>query len=80
MTLIILDAAFYLYQQGQPVFGAVLRALATGFAIIFGANRFYGTQFIFPGGDGGPDLYRLSGGQYGLTGLHQLLVLQPVDI
>ena len=49
MTLIILDAAYYLYQQGQPVFGAVLRALATGFAIIFGTNRYYGARFIFPG-------------------------------
>ena len=49
VTLIFLYAAFYLYQQAQPVFGAVLLALATGFAIIFGANRYYSARFIFPG-------------------------------
>ena len=49
VTLILLYAAFYLYQQGQPLFGAVLLALATGFAIIFGVNRYYGARFIFPG-------------------------------
>jgi len=48
-TLTLLFGAFYLYQLSQPVFGAILLALATGFAIIFGANRFYGARFIFPG-------------------------------
>ncbi len=45
----LLAAAFYLYQIAQPTFGAILLALATGFAIIFGAKRFYGARFIFPG-------------------------------
>ncbi len=49
VTLIILYGAFYLYQLSQPLFGAILLALATGFAIVFGANRFYGARFIFPG-------------------------------
>lgn len=49
VSLILLYGAFYLYQVNQPVFGAIMLALATGFAIIFGANRFYGGRFIFPG-------------------------------
>ena len=49
VTLVLLVAAFYLYLLSQPAFGAILLALATGFAIIFGANRFYGARFIFPG-------------------------------
>jgi maltose/maltodextrin transport system permease protein len=48
-TLVLLYAAFYLYAQSQPLFGAVLLALACGFAVIYGANRFYGARFIFPG-------------------------------
>ncbi|WP_342078141.1 maltose ABC transporter permease MalF [Yoonia sp. SS1-5] len=48
-TLVLLFAAFYLYQLAQPLFGAILLAIAVGFAIIFGANRFYGARFIFPG-------------------------------
>ena len=46
---LLLFAAFYLYLSGQVVLGVILLALATGFAIIFGANRFYGARFIFPG-------------------------------
>ncbi len=46
---VLLACAFYLYQIAQPMFGAILLALATGFAIIFGANRYYGARFIFPG-------------------------------
>ncbi|SEW29461.1 maltooligosaccharide ABC transporter membrane protein [Cognatiyoonia koreensis] len=49
VSLILLYGAFYLYQVSQPVFGAILLALATGFAIVFGAQRFYGGRFIFPG-------------------------------
>lgn len=49
VTVALLAAAFYLYQISQPLFGAILLAVATGFAIIFGANRYYGARFIFPG-------------------------------
>jgi len=48
-TLVLLYGAFYLYAIGQALFGAVLLALACGFAVIYGANRFYGARFIFPG-------------------------------
>jgi maltose/maltodextrin transport system permease protein len=49
VTAVLLYAAFYLYALAQPLFGAVLVALACGFAVVFGANRFYGARFIFPG-------------------------------
>ncbi len=49
VTMLLLAGAFYLYQFAQPMFGAILLALATAFAIIFGTNRFYGARFIFPG-------------------------------
>ncbi len=49
MTLGLLYAAFNLYLIAQPLFGALLLALAVGFAIVFGANRFYNSRFIFPG-------------------------------
>jgi len=49
VSIVLLAASFYLYQISQPVFGAILLALAAGFAIIFGVNRFYGARFIFPG-------------------------------
>lgn len=49
ITLSLLYAAFYLYAQSQPLFGAVLLAIACGFGVIYGANRFYGARFIFPG-------------------------------
>ena len=49
VTAALLAASFYLYQIAQPMFGAIMLALATGFAIIFGANRYYGARFIFPG-------------------------------
>ncbi|QPH52764.1 maltose ABC transporter permease MalF [Pontivivens ytuae] len=49
VTLVLLAAAFYLYLLAQPLFGAILLALAMGFAVIFGAQRFYGPRFIFPG-------------------------------
>ncbi|MFU8825539.1 MAG: hypothetical protein ACNA7N_14990, partial [Yoonia sp.] len=49
VTLGLLFGAFYLYMLAQPLFGAVLLALAVGVAIVFGANRFYGARFIFPG-------------------------------
>jgi len=49
VTVALLAASFYLYQIAQPMFGAIMLALATGFAIIFGANRYYGARFIFPG-------------------------------
>jgi len=48
-TLGLLWAAYYLYALQQPLFGAVLLAIACGFAVIYGANRFYGARFIFPG-------------------------------
>ena len=41
--------AFYLYQIAQPLFGAIVLALAVGFGVVFGAARFYGARFIFPG-------------------------------
>ncbi|MEJ6396196.1 maltose ABC transporter permease MalF [Gymnodinialimonas sp. 2305UL16-5] len=46
---VLCAVAFYLYQIAQPLFGAIILALATGFAVIFGASRFYGARFIFPG-------------------------------
>jgi maltose/maltodextrin transport system permease protein len=49
VTAALLYGAFYLYALAQPLFGAVLVALACGFAVVFGANRFYGARFIFPG-------------------------------
>ncbi|MFQ6552499.1 maltose ABC transporter permease MalF [Aestuariibius insulae] len=49
VTLGLLAVAFYLYTLAQPLFGAIVLALATGFAVIFGASRFYGARFIFPG-------------------------------
>ncbi len=49
VTLGLLFGAFYLYMLAQPLFGAILLALAVGVAIVFGTNRFYGARFIFPG-------------------------------
>ncbi len=49
VCVILLAGSFYLYQLGQPLFGAILLALAAGFGIVFGASRFYGARFIFPG-------------------------------
>lgn len=49
ITVLLLYGSFHLYTIAQPLFGAILLALATGFAIIFGATRFYGARFIFPG-------------------------------
>lgn len=49
VTVVLLWVAFYLYQLSQPAFAAIVLALATGFAIIFGANTYYGGRFIFPG-------------------------------
>jgi len=49
ISLGLLFGAFYLYLLAQPLFGAILLALAVGIAIVFGANRFYGARFIFPG-------------------------------
>ncbi|SFS21526.1 maltose ABC transporter permease MalF [Yoonia litorea] len=49
ISIALLFAAFILYAFGQPLFGAIMLALATGFAIVFGARRFYGARFIFPG-------------------------------
>lgn len=49
VTAALLYGAFYLYALAQPLFGAVLVALACGFAVIFGARRYYGARFIFPG-------------------------------
>ncbi len=49
ITLGLLYAAFQLYMIAQPVFGALLLALAVGFGIVFGSNRLYNSRFIFPG-------------------------------
>ncbi len=49
VTSAILFGAFYLTISGQAVLGAILLAVAVAAAIIFGANRFYGARFIFPG-------------------------------
>jgi len=49
VSVALLWVAFYLYQLAQPTFAAIVLALATGFAIVFGANKFYGGRFIFPG-------------------------------
>ncbi|MEL6572484.1 MAG: maltose ABC transporter permease MalF [Pseudomonadota bacterium] len=49
ISVVLLWVAFYLYQLNQPTFAVIVLALATGFAIVFGANRFYGGRFVFPG-------------------------------
>ncbi len=49
VSIALLFGSFFLYQIAQPIYGVIMLALATGFAIIFGANRFYGARFIFPG-------------------------------
>ena len=49
VSIALLFGSFFLYQIAQPIYGVILLALATGIAIIFGANRFYGARFIFPG-------------------------------
>ncbi|MEJ6398982.1 maltose ABC transporter permease MalF [Yoonia sp. 208BN28-4] len=49
VCVVLLAGAFYLYVLAQPVFGAILLALAVGVAIVFGTSRFYGARFIFPG-------------------------------
>ena len=66
LTIILLYTAFYLYQVSQRLFGAIALALATGIAIIFGVNRYYGARFIFPGGRGGADRHWLCGDLYDL--------------
>ena len=48
-SLALLYAALTLHGLGQPLFAAMIIALAVGFAIVFGAERFYATRFIFPG-------------------------------
>ncbi len=48
-TAALLFVAFYLYTIAQPLFGAIVLALAMGFALVFGARRFYAARFIFPG-------------------------------
>jgi maltose/maltodextrin transport system permease protein len=49
VALALLYGAYHLYALGQPLFGAVLLALACGFALIYGPARYYGARFIFPG-------------------------------
>jgi len=49
ICLVLLFGAFVLYMAAQPLFGVILLALAVGVGIVFGANRFYGARFIFPG-------------------------------
>ena len=49
VALILLWGAFTLYAAGQPLLGAIILGLTTGFVVIFGSDRFYGSRFIFPG-------------------------------
>ena len=49
LTVLLLWGAFSLYMIGQALFGAILICLAAAFALIFSAERFYGSRFIFPG-------------------------------
>ncbi|MEM9785608.1 MAG: maltose ABC transporter permease MalF [Pseudomonadota bacterium] len=49
ISVVLLFGSFFLYQIAQPIYGVILLALATGFAIIFGLNQYYGARFIFPG-------------------------------
>ena len=49
ITLGLLYAAFHLYTIAQPIYGVIVLMLAAGIAIVFGARRFYGARFIFPG-------------------------------
>jgi maltose/maltodextrin transport system permease protein len=48
VALVITFAAFLLYRAGEPLFGALLLALATGIAITFGPARGYSWRFVFP--------------------------------
>ncbi|MDX8346815.1 maltose ABC transporter permease MalF [Cognatiyoonia sp. IB215446] len=49
VAVALLFGAFFLYQIAQPIYGVILLVLATGFAIVFGLNQYYGARFIFPG-------------------------------
>jgi len=48
-SLVLSYAVWSLYVAGQPLFGALVLAVLVGFAVIFGADRFYTARFIFPG-------------------------------
>jgi maltose/maltodextrin transport system permease protein len=49
IALVTVYGAFLLYTLGQPLLGVVIFAAAIGFAIVFGAKRYYTSRFIFPG-------------------------------
>jgi len=45
---LLLAAAFRLYLLAEPLYGALLLALAAGVAIVFGRERFVAARFVFP--------------------------------
>ena len=49
IALVLLYSSFTLYAMGQALFGVIILALAFGFAVIFGSQRFYAHRFIYPG-------------------------------
>ncbi len=49
LTLVAFYAALVLYMLSQAVIAVLILALAAGFAVIYGFNRFYNGRFIFPG-------------------------------
>ena len=48
-VLAILWGALALYLEGQPLFGAILLALAVAVGAVYGSARLYGARFILPG-------------------------------
>jgi maltose/maltodextrin transport system permease protein len=48
-SLLLLFASFSLYAMNQAIFGAIILAVAVGFAVVFGTKRYYAQRFIFPG-------------------------------
>lgn len=40
--------AWGLYLSGEPLFAAVVLAIAVGIVLVFGSRRFYVTRFVFP--------------------------------
>ena len=49
MALAVLYAAFLLYMQAQPLFGAILLALGIGIAVVYTTGASPAWRFIYPG-------------------------------
>jgi maltose/maltodextrin transport system permease protein len=48
LALALMYIVWGLYLAGEPLFAVVVMALLVGIVVVFGANRFYTTRFIFP--------------------------------